>query len=97
MPSASASANLEAIHLDASKESMRKRAAEAGCPIVEFDIEDGEGFRRDVFGMWEKARQTGPMLFSESGPGFRVLTTHELCRDANLQPEVFSNRVPGTF
>jgi len=83
--------------IETSKESMRLRAAEIGCPIIDFDIEDGEGFRRDVFGMWEWARKTGPFFYSDAGPGFWVFTTVELCRDANLHPEIFSNRVPGTF
>jgi hypothetical protein len=35
--------------------SMEARARAAGCAVLDFDIEDGQGFRDDVYGMIDPA------------------------------------------
>jgi cytochrome P450 len=73
--------------------SMEERARAAGCPILDFDIEDGKDFREDAFGMFDKAREAAPIIYSTAARGFWVFSHSAVLEEAIKNPEVFSNSV----
>jgi len=76
---------------------MEARARAVGCPVLDFDIEDGEGFKRDVYGMFDMAREKGPFFLSTAARGFWVFTDLDLITEANRRPDLFSSSVLEVF
>jgi cytochrome P450 len=76
---------------------MEERARQVGCPIIDFDIEDGKGFRDDVYGMFDLARENGPFFYSTAARGFWVMSHLELITKAHLRPDLFSNQALEVF
>jgi cytochrome P450 len=71
---------------------MEERARAIGCPILDFDIEDGKGFRGDVYGMFDLALRNGPFFYSTAARGFWVFSGMQIISDAHRRPDVFSNK-----
>jgi cytochrome P450 len=68
----------------------RERAADAGCPVVHFDYTN----KKPALTYWsefDKLRASGPVAYSDFGPGFWMLLTSDLVREAYQTPEVFSS------
>jgi cytochrome P450 len=67
-----------------------KRAQAAGCPVVHFDYTTPKP-ALSYFSEFDKLRAQGPTAYSTYGPGFWMLLTSELVREAYQTPEIFSS------
>lgn len=68
----------------------RARAEAAGCPVVHFDYTTPKP-ALSYFEEFDKLRAETPVAYSDYGPGFWMLLTADLVRDAYQTPEVFSS------
>ena len=66
------------------------RAQAAGCPVVHFDYTTPKP-ALGYFEEFDRLRHEGPTAYSTYGPGFWMLLTSELVREAYQTPEVFSS------
>lgn len=66
------------------------QAARAGCPIVHFDYTTPKP-ALSYFEAFDKLREKTPVAYSTYGPGFWMLLTADLVREAYQTPEVFSS------
>src|SRR5689334_17597981 len=77
--------------------SMEERARAVGCPVLDFDIEDGQGFTDDVYAMFDLAREKGPFFYSSAARGFWVFSDMKMITEAHLRPDLFSNDAVEVF
>ena len=84
------SAELEAQDAQESEE-RRARAEAAGCPVVHFDYTTPKP-ALSYFEEFDKLRHQGPTAYSTYGPGFWMLLSADLVREAYQTPEVFSSK-----
>jgi cytochrome P450 len=68
----------------------RERAVASGCPVVHFDYTT-ERPALTYFNRFDELRANGAVAYSDYGPGFWMLLTSELVREAYQTPEVFSS------
>jgi cytochrome P450 len=71
-------------------EDRLQRAQAAGCPVVHFDYTTPKP-ALSYFSEFDKLRAQGPTAYSTYGPGFWMLLTSDLVREAYQTPEVFSS------
>ena len=71
-------------------EDRLQRAQAAGCPVVHFDYTTPKP-ALSYFGEFDKLRQDGETAYSTYGPGFWMLLSAELVREAYQTPEIFSS------
>ncbi|GAA1638011.1 cytochrome P450 [Georgenia ruanii] len=67
-----------------------ERAKAAGCPVVHFDYTTPKP-ALSYFEEFDKLRHEAPTAYSTYGPGFWMLLTSDLVREAYQTPEVFSS------
>lgn len=68
-----------------------ERARNAGCPVVDFDYTTPRP-ALTYFSEFDRLRAESPVAYSTYGPGFWMLLTADLVREAYQTPEVFSSR-----
>lgn len=74
-----------------------ERARQAGCPVVDFDIEADPAFRTSLREQWLRARDLGPVFYSTAATGFWVLTGRDEISAALNDPESFSAQLMMAF
>lgn len=67
-----------------------ERAKNAGCPVVHFDYTTPKP-ALSYFEAFDELRHEGPTAYSTYGPGFWMLLSSDLVREAYQTPEVFSS------
>ena len=67
-----------------------ERAKAAGCPVVNFDYTTPQP-ALSYFSKFDELRNQGPTAYSSYGPGFWMLLTSDLVREAYQTPEIFSS------
>ena len=77
---------------DEARESAERleRAKNAGCPVVHFDYTTPKP-ALSYFEAFDELRHEGPTAYSTYGPGFWMLLSSDLVREAYQTPEVFSS------
>lgn len=83
--------------VDLAKHSIEERAHAVGCPVIDFDIEDGPEFREDAFGAFDAARELAPFFYSKAARGFWVFSDYSLIAETNKRPDLFSNNAVEVF
>ncbi|WP_292931018.1 cytochrome P450 [Novosphingobium sp. PASSN1] len=83
--------------VDLAEHSMEERARSVGCPVIDFDIEDGRAFRENVYGAFDAARELAPFFYSKAARGFWVFSDYSLIAETNKRPDLFSNNAVEVF
>lgn len=76
--------------IDARAREGRDRASAAGCPVLHFDYTQPRP-AMSYFEKFDELRAETPVAYSDYGPGFWMLLTSDLVKEAYQTPEVFSS------